>query len=691
MKNSILLFSLVFCMAPILHASDDIEVLKARLNSEYTANIDTAGISALITSQSPDGTWNDVNYGDSSITIWQPETHVTRLRQMAAVYRAEKCSPAQNEMLLKKIKLGLSAWYRINPKSLNWWYNDIGKQLSLGPLGILLEDKLPKDLLDQIISDLADSFGDYTGQNKLWFSEQIVWRGCLSNDLQMLERGADAIKSGIQIYTTEGIMPDFSFRQHGAQLYSGGYGLSFLQSIIRWAYRLRGLDIGLNDAQVKLLRNFITRGTMWMYRHQYIDFQTRGREIARRSGQQGPDFLTGLLRDFAAVDTAERSVYSALVASVSGNDDESLSGDRHFWWSAYHVHRRKNYFFSIHMNSVRTALTERGNDENLKGGYLTDGATTILIDGDEYHNIFPCWNWSRLPGVTCPDRKVPPAPPLWGRMHGTTGFDGAVSDGTYGVAVYDMNHDSTQVKKSWFMFDDEIVCLAACIKSTASDEIRTTLNQTERKTQVWLKETGKEARKMHQSHETVHPEWIWQGNVGYVLPGTPEITVSSQTVRGDWSEIGAYPASTFESKDIVEISASHGLKPSGRPFAYIVVPGVSLASFEKYDPRNMEILENTETLQAVHSKKPNLYGLVFNQPQRAVLPEGLTVSCDHPCVLMLNSGSGDGMTLSVADPTQKLDGIHIEIRQNGKLLYKKKVDLPAGNDRGSSATFRIGY
>ena len=79
---------------------------------------------------------------------------------------------------------------------------------------------------------------------------------------------------------------------------------------------------------------------------------------------------------------------SALAEAIGGNDENALSGDRPFWWSGYHVHRRKNYFFSIHMNSVRTALTERGNDENLKGGYLTDGATTIMIDGDEYLRIF---------------------------------------------------------------------------------------------------------------------------------------------------------------------------------------------------------------------------------------------------------------------------------------------------------------
>ena len=41
--------------------------------------------------------------------------------------------------------------------------------------------------------------------------------------------------------------------------------------------------------------------------------------------------------------------------------------------------------------------------------------------------------------------------------------------------------------------------------------------------------------------KVVHPEWIWQGNVGYVIPAKSEISMSSHKVTGDWSEIGAYP------------------------------------------------------------------------------------------------------------------------------------------------------
>ena len=214
----------------------------------------------------------------------------------------------------------------------------------------------------------------------------------------MLESGADAIKSLIAIQTTEGIMPDYSFRQHGAQLYSGGYGMSFLSSAVRWAVRFNGLSIALNDEQIKIMRNFITDGTMLMFRHDNMDFQTWGREIARKKSPGSYDFLIGLLRQFAEVDTAERSVYYEIIGNLQGKDNLVLVGDRHFWWTDYHVHRRENYFFSVHTNSVRTMRTERGNNENRKGGYLPDGCTSIMIDGDEYLNIFPCWNWSRFPG-----------------------------------------------------------------------------------------------------------------------------------------------------------------------------------------------------------------------------------------------------------------------------------------------------
>ncbi len=690
MKKLSLIAVVLFGLFQIAKSSNDIDTLKSRLLQEYIATADTAGIQAIIRKQDSHGSWDDLNYSDTGVARWEPDQHIGRLRRMTELYSSNWLSIPQNEALLHKIILGLRYWYDINPRCQNWWYNDIGKQLSLGPLAIMLGDKLPEDIMNEIISELAGSFGDYTGQNKLWFSEQMVLKGCLSNDPKMLESGAEAIKSGIQIYTTEGIMPDYSFRQHGAQLYSGGYGMAFLTSVIKWAYRFRGLDIALNEEQIEILRNFILQGSLLMFRYDNMDFQTWGREIARKKNQGGYHFMAALLLQAAAVDTAESEVYNSLANTFMGVENVTLTGDKHFWWTDYHVHRRKNYFFSIHMNSERTSLTESGNNENRRGGYLTDGATTIMTAGDEYFNIFPSWDWSRIPGVTCPDREVAPSPPLWGKMHGTTEFVGAVSDGNFGVAVYDMNHDSTQVKKSWFMFDSEIVCLAAGIKSTASTRIFTTLNQTRRKSKVWLKEPGKGARVMQPyTNETVSSEWIWHANTGYFLPDTSEMNISCRTVEGDWSDIGAYPSATYETNNIVEISKSQGLRPDGQSFAYILVPGISLSAFAKYDPSGTEIMANDEKLQMVFNRNLKLYGIVLHQPQTVYLKNGITVSSDHSCVLLIDSREQRNMMLSVADPTQKLPALTLEVRNKNRLLYGEALKLPNGNDKGKSMTVMI--
>lgn len=55
---------------------------------------------------------------------------------------------------------------------------------------------------------------------------------------------------------------------------------------------------------------------------------------------------------------------------------------------------------SVKMASDRVVGVEMMNGDNMKGFYMADGATYIYQDGDEYLDIFPLWDWRKLPGVT---------------------------------------------------------------------------------------------------------------------------------------------------------------------------------------------------------------------------------------------------------------------------------------------------
>ena len=90
----------------------------------------------------------------------------------------------------------------------------------------------------------------------------------------------------------------------------------------------------------------------------------------------------------------------------------------------------------IHILSTRTMRCEYGNGENLKTYFMSDGCTNIVTQGNEYANIFPAWNWRRIPGTTAPQLDtIPMAASDW-QTRGTSTFAGGVSDSIYGCLLY---------------------------------------------------------------------------------------------------------------------------------------------------------------------------------------------------------------------------------------------------------------
>lgn len=71
-----------------------------------------------------------------------------------------------------------------------------------------------------------------------------------------------------------------------------------------------------------------------------------------------------------------------------------------FYCSDYAIHNSDRFSITVAGTSKRIKKPEKGNGENLLGTLLSCGATSIRVSGDEYFNIFPCWDWTLIPGVT---------------------------------------------------------------------------------------------------------------------------------------------------------------------------------------------------------------------------------------------------------------------------------------------------
>jgi chondroitin AC lyase len=213
---------------------------------------------------------------------------------MAIAFGDPRHALYQNAAMLDGIVNGLSFWYTRKPVSDNWWYNDIGQQLELGPTLIMMEAHLSDALVDTGCTYLNDP--QTTGQNLVWYATQTVQRGCLQESLADINSGLDAIKGEVRITTEEGIQRDLSFHQHGPQLYNGGYGRGFVNDVSYWVYMARGLSFAFSADKIGILSDLILGGTQWMVRRGNLDFACQGREISRPNNGQGSTFTGALDR-----------------------------------------------------------------------------------------------------------------------------------------------------------------------------------------------------------------------------------------------------------------------------------------------------------------------------------------------------------------------------------------------------------
>ncbi|HVX46403.1 MAG TPA: polysaccharide lyase family 8 super-sandwich domain-containing protein, partial [Mycobacteriales bacterium] len=309
-------------------------------------------------------------------------------------------------------------------------------------------------------------------------------------------------------------------------------------------------------------------------------------------------------------------------------------GHKHFWRSDFTAHHRPGWSMSIKMCSTRTAPTETGNGEGLLSWYLGEGITPVWITGEEYRDIYPLWNWRRLPGLTA-EQSDAPLPELdWHRapdgsvIRGGRDEVGGLGEGGIGIATMRLAKDAViDGRKSWFCLEDEFVALGAGIAAPdTSAPVWTTINQCHSDGPV-----------------RQGPGWVHHAGIGYlVLDGKPIVQTAARA--GNWSRIGVAQSAEPLTGDITTIAIDHGPAPREASYAYIVVPGCA----EKPES-SVTVLRNDPAVQAVRS--PKATQIAFHQAGEA---GGIAV--DAPALVQLR-----GNVLSVADHTRRGGAVTVRI------------------------------
>jgi chondroitin AC lyase len=347
------------------------------------------------------------------------------------------------------------------------------------------------------------------------------------------------------------------------------------------------------------------------------------------------------------------------------------------------------------------------NEEGLKMHHVGDGSSFVSVTGDEYFDIFPVWDWQKIPGTTVVQK---PVLPHWKHIarRGLTDFVGGVSDGKYGAVAMDFKsaHDPLQARKAWFFFDDEYVCLGSSITAQADYPVVTTLNQCLLDSNVVVRSKKAEVTLHKGVHSLAQVSWIFHDSVGYVFTAPQKVNIGNTTSTGKWSDINHQASASADpvSKEVFSAWLDHGVRPQSATYEYIVLPASTPGQVDRYAKDSpVEILANSSALQAVHHRALSRTAIVFYEPGTIRTADNVSISANSACVVMARTNGKGIEELVVSDPTQKLAKLQLRVSAmievsgaNWTSSWDKKekqsvidIELPQAGYAGQSVVLAI--
>jgi chondroitin AC lyase len=508
-----------------------------------------------------DGSFADIDYANTDRSVWTTSDHLKRVLLMAKLARFDRNTDQRNTdrrntdqrntdrrntdqrntdqrdaVLERDTHLALQWWLTHDYQNSNWWWNLIGVPELLGEIGNLMQPELSQEETSGLVAVLhrSDWRGSkWTGANYTWELINQIARGLIENDPALVAAAYRQLGEGIRIVdaSQEGIQQDDSFHQHGRQLYNGGYGLDFANDVGRFLSFAWGTSFEIPSQRLAVFSNFVLDGEQWMVRGDVIDYSTVGREITRPGkvavpgggpgspiSPAGPEYSLGRVVSALAAEPlprqAEFQAFAARLAATPAAPE--LSGNRSFWLSDYMVHRRAGYMTSVKMLSTRMRNAEVVNGEGKRSVHLSDGANLLYLTGEEYKDIFPVWDWSRVPGTTALEGTLDIGEHDPVNAMGTTSFDGSVSDGVDGLAAMDLKRGGLTAKKAWFFFDDAYVALGAGItlQGDSQHAVATDVNQTLLSGDVMESSSTRPLSAATHRYRTKRGMWVYHDHVG---------------------------------------------------------------------------------------------------------------------------------------------------------------------------------
>ena len=474
-----LILSLIFGQGSVVRATSqtDMNLIKSRLK-EYFLALDTiddgAKVETCYVSQAEDylklineeGAFEDVDYNAhnnaANGAAWSPYLALDRLQAIAIAYHKEGNalyhSEAAKNGLDKAIKYWSTQGKRDNkpdgPYSKNWWENEVGVQLRFSRIALFMDGIISQEAQDIMLTKLLErepvKYG--TGQNELWRDQNWVYHALLTNDAKKLKEMVTdyldyCLLTQEDDVTAEAVQVDNSYYMHGRQFYSNGYGMSMFRDMSFWIYMLRGTEFAINQEVVTRMGNYMLNGTSWTIRGDIMELYLGYRPYKYEVGYKNyaAEYIEPLKRMIDS-DPLRANEYQKVLDNIEGKTTSNgKDGNYYMWRSGYASHMRDGYGVNIKMDSKSVIGGEwrgswpAGKDEGQLIYWTSSAASTITVDGDEYTNVFPTYDWAHCPGTTTAARIVKDYANSGRFTNGTDHMIG-VTNGKYGATSVSYTH-----------------------------------------------------------------------------------------------------------------------------------------------------------------------------------------------------------------------------------------------------------
>ncbi len=609
----------------------------------------------------------------------------------------------------------------------NWYSWDTTIPQHINTTLIMIKDSLTAEQISKYLSPhkkiLYHPQGH--GSNRMMMAAQVIFASALERDalrlastLRLLEDVyiyQDKMPEGTPVSLGDGgVFSDGSFIQHGSVPYTGSYGNGLLSNIALISYYLKDTIFGLYFEAAENRYELVFNNYRPVIFGANLSASLLGRSITTATeGFTGMESARSalIMSTYAPEEYRARLLAFVKTVMVAGNSsytrymalpfiglaeevfaDESIKPETDYVTAKVFgamdriVQHTPTYGVCLALSSTRITKYESINDANETGWYHGDGMLYIYTDDYDYGQ----WahNWYANPYLMA-GTTVNLAPrvdkPIWPMMYNTSPYAGGVAQGSLAVSGFILGYNRADfattnsfesleamditAKKSYFMFDNEIVCVGSDINDWSGHDVVTVVDN-----RIWgyrkstpatdtlsvngtpvsspeTIETRLDVRTMHFTN---------MGGYVFLRPEDGNSITYQKATRYPYETVNG--ANVESSRDFLEVTINHG-KGNGSvdgKYFYAYLPEATAEQTVAYGQSpDVKLLKRNSSTHAVLEQSIGAIGCVFFEKDIkgfSVDSDSTAVkkiSSDTLCSVLITKNENGETVISASDPTQE--------------------------------------